>query len=64
MDLSQLSGLVLLVVGAVFLVTAVQLYTLWASEAVLASAKMRLDETLQTIRHSIPSVSLRRRKAA
>tara|TARA_B100001063_G_scaffold139461_1_gene130306 strand:- start:4155 stop:4349 length:195 start_codon:yes stop_codon:yes gene_type:complete len=64
MDLSQLSALVLVVVGAVLFVTAVQLYTLWASEAVLASAKVRLDESLQMFRRSIPSFSLRRRKAA
>ena len=64
MDLSQLSALVLVVVGAVLFVTAVQLYALWASEAVLASAKVRLDESLQMFRRSIPSFSLRRRKAA
>ncbi|QNI59550.1 hypothetical protein SynBIOSU31_02688 [Synechococcus sp. BIOS-U3-1] len=64
MDLSQLSALVLVVVGAVLFVTAVQLFTLWASEAVLASAKVRLDESLQMFRRSIPSFSLRRRKAA
>jgi len=64
MDLSQLSALVLVVVGAVLFVTAVQLYTLWASEALLASAKVRLDESLQMFRRSIPSFSLRRRKAA
>ena len=64
MDLSQLSALVLVVVGAVLFVTAVQLYTLWASEVVLASAKVRLDESLQMFRRSIPSFSLRRRKAA
>ena len=64
MDLSQLSALVLVVVGAVLFVTAFQLYTLWASEAVLASVKVRLDESLQMFRRSIPSFSLRRRKAA
>tara|TARA_B100001173_G_C15631687_1_gene397397 strand:+ start:166 stop:360 length:195 start_codon:yes stop_codon:yes gene_type:complete len=64
MDLSQLSGLVLVVVGAVLCVTAVQLYTFWASEAVLATARMRFDENLQTISRSIPIFSLRRRKAA
>ena len=64
MDLSQLSGLVMVVVGAVLFVTAVQLYTLWASEAVLASVTMKFDENLHLIRRSIPSFALRRRKAA
>ncbi|QNI56148.1 hypothetical protein SynBIOSE41_03679 [Synechococcus sp. BIOS-E4-1] len=64
MDFNQLSGLVLVVVGAVFFVTAVQLYTFWASEAVLVSAKKRLDEKIETLKRSFPSFSLRRRKAA
>ena len=42
MDFSELSGLVLVIVGAVLFVTAVQLYTFWASEAVLASVKKRV----------------------
>ncbi len=64
MDLSQLSGLVLVVVGAVLFVTAVQLYSFWVSEAILATAKKRLDEKAETLKRSIPSLSLRRRKAA
>ncbi len=64
MDLSNLSGLVLVVVGAVLFVTAVQLYTFWASEAILASAKNRLDDQVEALKRSIPSFSLRRRKAA
>lgn len=64
MDLSQLSGLVLVIVGAVLFATAVQLYTLWASEAVLVSARKRLDEKIETLRRSIPNFSFRPRKAA
>ena len=64
MDLSKLSGLVLVVVGAVLLVTAVQLYSFWMSEAILASAKKRLDEKVDTLKRFIPNFSLRRRKAA
>ena len=64
MDLSQLSGLVLVVVGAVLFVTAVQLYSFWVSEAILATAKKRLDEKAETLKRSIRSLSLRRRKAA
>ena len=64
MDLSKLSGLVLVVVGAVLFVTAVQLYSFWVSEAILATAKKRLDEKAETLKRSIPSLSLRRRKAA
>ena len=64
MDLNQLSGLVLVIVGAVLLVTAVQLYSFWASEAVLAAIRTRLDKTLDPLKRSLPSLSLRRRKAA
>ncbi len=64
MDLSKLSGLVLVVVGVVLFVTAVQLYSFWVSEAMLASARKRLDEKVETFKHSIPTLSLRRRKAA
>ncbi len=64
MDLSNVSGLVLVVVGAVLFVTAVQLYTFWASEAILASAKNRLDDQVEALKRSIPSFPLRRRKAA
>ncbi|KZR85524.1 hypothetical protein MITS9509_02708 [Synechococcus sp. MIT S9509] len=64
MDFNQLSGLVLVVVGAVFFVTAVQLYTFWASEAVLVSATKRLDEKIETLKRLFPSFTLRRRKAA
>ena len=64
MDLSQLSGLVLMIVSAVLFVTAVQLYTFWASEAVLHAAKKKLNERVETLGRSIPCVSLRRRKAA
>ncbi len=64
MDLSKLSGLVLVVVGVVLFVTAVQLYSFWASEAMLASARKRLDEKVETFKRSIPTLSLRRRKAA
>ena len=45
MDFSQLSGLVLVVVGAVLFVTTVQLYSFWASEAVLAAAARKFDGT-------------------
>ena len=64
MDLSKLTGLVLVVVGAVLFVTAVQLYSFWVSEAMLATVKKRLDEKAETFKRSIPSLSLRRRKAA
>ena len=64
MDFSELSGLVLVIVGAVLFVTAVQLYTFWASEAVLASVKKRVDEQLATARRSLPIPLSRRRKAA
>ena len=64
MDLSKLSGLVLFVVGVVLFVTAVQLYSFWVSEAMLASARKRLDEKVETFKRSIPTLSLRRRKAA
>ena len=64
MDLSKLSGLVLVIVGAVLFVTAVQLYSFWVSEALLASARKSLDEKVETFKHSIPNLSLRRRKAA
>ena len=64
MDLSKLSGLVLVVVGAVLFVTAVQLYSFWMSEAILASTKKRLDEKVDTLKRFIPNFSLRRRKAA
>ena len=64
MDLSKLSGLVLVVVGAVLFVTVVQLYSFWMSEAILASAKKRLDEKVDTLKGFISNFSLRRRKAA
>ena len=64
MDLSKLSGLVLFVVGVVLFVTAVQLYSFWVSEAILASARKRLDEKVEIFKRSIPNLSLRRRKAA
>ena len=64
MDLSKLSGLVLFVVGVVLFVTAVQLYSFWVSEAILASARKRLDEKVETFKRSLPNLSLRRRKAA
>ena len=64
MDLSQLSALVLVVVGAVLCVTAVQLYTFWASEAVVVSARNRLDEQIVTLKRSLPNFFFRRRKAA
>jgi len=64
MDLSQLSALVLVVVGAVLCVTAVQLYTFWASEAVMVSARKRLDEHIVTLKRSLPNFFFRRRKAA
>ena len=64
MDLSKLSSLVLVVVGTVLFVTAVQLYSFWMSEAILASAKKRLDEKVDTLKRFIPNFSLRRRKAA
>ena len=64
MDFSELSGLVLVIVGAVLFVTAVQLYTFWASEAVLASVKKRVDEQLAAMKRSLPIPASRRRKAA
>ena len=64
MDLSKLSGLVLVVVGVVLFVTAAQLSSFWVSEAMLASARKRLDEKVETFKRSIPTLSLRRRKAA
>ena len=64
MDFSELSGLVLVIVGAVLFVTAVQLYTFWASEAVLASVKKRVDEQLEAVKRSLPIPASRRRKAA
>ena len=64
MDLSQLSGLVLVVVGVVLFVTAVQLYSFWVSEAILVSARKRLDEKVEIFKRSISNLSLRRRKAA
>tara|TARA_B100000965_G_scaffold382883_1_gene381589 strand:+ start:140 stop:334 length:195 start_codon:yes stop_codon:yes gene_type:complete len=64
MDLSKLSGLVSVVVAVVLFVTAVQLYSFWVSEAILASARKRLDEKVETFKRSIPNLSLRRRKAA
>ena len=64
MDLSKLSGLVLVVVGVVLFVTAAQLSSFWVSEAMLASARKRLDEKVEAFKHSIPNLSLRRRKAA
>ncbi|WP_114994572.1 hypothetical protein [Synechococcus sp. UW179A] len=64
MVLSQLSGLILVVVGAVLFATALQLYTFWASEAVLFSAKQRFDEKIEMLKRSIPNFSFRRRKAA
>ena len=64
MDLSKLSSLVLVVVGAVFFVTAFQLSSFWVSEAILASARKRLDEKLESLKRYRPNLSLRRRKAA
>ena len=64
MDLSKLSGLVLVIVGAVLFVTAVQLYSFWVSEVLLASVRKRLDEKVETFTRVIPNLSLRRRKAA
>ena len=64
MDLSQLSSLVLVVVGAVLFVTAVQLYTFWAGEAVLAAVWKRVDKSFEPVKRWLPSFSLRRRKAA
>ena len=64
MDLSKLSGLVLVIVGAVLFVTAAQLYSFWVSESLLASARKRLGEKVETFKRSIPNLSLRRRKAA
>ena len=64
MDLSNLSGLVLVVVGAVLFVTAVQLYSFWVSEAILASARKRLEDKVETLLRAISNFSLRRRKAA
>ena len=64
MDLSKLSALVLVVVGVVLFVTAVQLYSFWVSEALLVSVRTRLDEKVEAFKRSIPSLSLRRRKAA
>ena len=64
MDFSELSGLVLVIVGAVLFVTAAQLYTFWASEAVLASVKKRVDEQLAAVRSFLPIPAYRRRKAA
>tara|TARA_Y100001933_G_scaffold142069_1_gene140992 strand:- start:4306 stop:4500 length:195 start_codon:yes stop_codon:yes gene_type:complete len=64
MDLSELSGLVLVVVGVVLFVTAVQLYTFWASEALLAAVKKTFDAQVAGLRRSMPGFSTRRRKAA
>ena len=64
MDFSRLPGLVLVVAGAVLFVTAVQLYTFWASEAVLAALKQRVHEKIPGFGSSIPILSRRRRKAA
>ena len=64
MDLSELSGLVLVVVGAVLFVTAVQLYTFWAGEAVLEALRRRFEERAIGLRHLLPNVSSRRRKTA
>ncbi len=64
MDFGQLSGLVLVIVGAVLFVTAVQLYSFWASEAVLAAVRKWLDDNLEPLKRSIPGFSLGRRKAA
>tara|TARA_B100000674_G_scaffold373357_1_gene315839 strand:- start:991 stop:1185 length:195 start_codon:yes stop_codon:yes gene_type:complete len=64
MDLSELSGLVLVVVGVVLFVTAVQLYTFWASEALLAAVKKKFDAQVAGLRRSMPGFSTRRRKAA
>ncbi len=64
MDLSQLSGLVLVVVGAVLFVTTVQLYSFWASEAVLAAAARKFDETVESFKRTVPYLFVRRRKAA
>ena len=63
MDFSRLPGLVLVVVGAVLFVTAVQLYTFWASEAVLAALKQRVHEMISDFGLSTPILSRRRRKA-
>ena len=64
MDLSELSGLVLVVVGVVLLVTAVQLYTFWASEALLAAGRKIFDVQIAGLRRSLPGVFSRRRKTA
>ena len=64
MDLSQLSGLVLVVVGAVLFVTTLQLLSFWASKAVLAAAARKFDETVESFRRSVPYLFPRRRKAA
>ena len=64
MDFSELSGLVLVIVGAVLFVTAVQLYTFWAGEAVLAAVSRRVEEQLASVRRSLPIPAKRRRKAA
>ena len=64
MDFSELSGLVLVIVGAVLFVTAVQLYTFWAGEAVLTAVSRRVEEQLASVRRSLPIPAMRRRKAA
>ena len=64
MDFSSLSGLILVVVGAVLLVTAIQLYTFWASEALLDVVKQRVVVKVSGISRSIPFFSFRRRKTA
>ena len=64
MDFSELSGLVLVIVGAVLFVTAVQLYTFWAGEAVLAAVSRRVEEQLASVSRSLPIPAKRRRKAA
>ena len=64
MNMSELSGLVIVVVGAVLFVTAVQLYSFWAGEVFPASVKGRLDENVEGLRDLVRKPFWQRRKAA
>ena len=64
MDLSHMSGFVLIVIGAVVFVTAIMLSAFWVSEAALEAIKQRVQGKLNNMRQSLPRISVHRRKAA
>ena len=64
MDLSYLSGFVLIVVGAVVFAMTVMLTGFWASEAAVEAIKRRAQDRFNSVKHSLPNLLVRRRKAA